>query len=61
MFSLRLWRKALVGYRPDWNRLVLGDLDGFRSRRSLSQLSPVPGRAAWWRWTRRPTGRGGPN
>jgi cytochrome P450 len=40
VFSMRLWRKALVGYRPDWNRLVLGDLDGFRSRGSLSQLSP---------------------
>ena len=42
VFSMRLWRKAMVGYRPDWNRLVLGDLDGFRSRGSLSQLSPVP-------------------
>lgn len=40
VFSMRLWRRALVGYRPDWNRLVLGDLDGFRSRGSLSQLSP---------------------
>ena len=40
MFSLRLWRPAIVGYTPDWNRFVLGDLVGFRSRGSLSQLSP---------------------
>ena len=40
VFGLQLWRPALVGYRPDWNRFVLGDLDGFRSRGSLSQLSP---------------------
>lgn len=40
VFELRLWRRTLVGYRPDWNRLVLGDLDVFRSAGSLSQLSP---------------------
>jgi cytochrome P450 len=40
VFSLRLWRKAIVGYSPDWNRFVLGDLDLFRSRGSLSGLSP---------------------
>ena len=40
VFALRLWRPALVGYRPDWNRFVLGDVPGFRSRGSLSQLSP---------------------
>lgn len=39
-FELRLWRRAVVGYRPSWNRLVLGDLDTFRSRGSLSGLSP---------------------
>lgn len=39
-FGLQLWRKAVVGFTPDWNRFVLGDLDGFRSRGSLSQLSP---------------------
>ncbi|MEP6559645.1 MAG: cytochrome P450 [Nakamurella sp.] len=40
LFGLRLWRPATVGYTPDWNRFVLGDLAGFRSRGSLSQLSP---------------------
>ncbi|MET0863395.1 MAG: cytochrome P450 [Nakamurella sp.] len=40
LFGLQLWRKAVVGYTPDWNRFVLGDLVGFRSRGSLSQLSP---------------------
>ncbi len=40
VFSVRLWRKTLVGYSPDWNRLVLGDMENFRSRGSLSQLSP---------------------
>src|SRR6201989_3111295 len=39
VFRLRLWRPALVGYRPEWNRAVLGDLDTFRSRGSLSGLS----------------------
>lgn len=40
VFGLRLWRPAVVGYSPDWNRLVLGDLDTFRSRGSLSALTP---------------------
>ena len=40
VFALQLWRKALVGYRPDWNRFVLGDTETFRSHGSLSQLSP---------------------
>ena len=40
VFSLQLWRKAVVGYSPDWNRFVLGDMTGFRSHGSLSQLSP---------------------
>ncbi|MGB3592556.1 MAG: cytochrome P450, partial [Ornithinimicrobium sp.] len=39
-FELRLWRRALVGYSPVWNRGVLGDLDTFRSRGGLSELSP---------------------
>ncbi|MDQ6937657.1 MAG: cytochrome P450 [Actinomycetota bacterium] len=39
-FGLRLWRRAVVGYSPQWNQLVLGDLARFRSRGSLSQLSP---------------------
>jgi cytochrome P450 len=40
VFEIRLWRKAVVGSTPDWNRFVLGDLAAFRSRGSLSQLSP---------------------
>lgn len=40
VFELRLWRRAVVGYGPEWNRLVLGDLDTFRSKGSLSALSP---------------------
>jgi cytochrome P450 len=40
VFRLRLWRPALVGYRPDWNRAILSDLTTFRSRGSLSGLSP---------------------
>ncbi|MEP6852454.1 MAG: cytochrome P450 [bacterium] len=40
VFDLRLWRRATVGYSPQWNQLVLGDLTRFRSRGSLSQLSP---------------------
>jgi cytochrome P450 len=40
VFGLRLWRTAVVGYSSDWNRFVLGDLSTFRSRGSLSGLSP---------------------
>jgi cytochrome P450 len=40
VFRLRLWREVVVGYRPDWNRAVLSDLDTFRSRGSLSGLTP---------------------
>jgi cytochrome P450 len=40
VFRLRLWRTALVGYRPEWNRAVLTDLEAFRSRGNLSGLSP---------------------
>ena len=40
VFEVRLWRRALVGYRPEWNRMILGDLETFRSRGSMSQLSP---------------------
>ncbi|GAB2918723.1 beta-carotene 2-hydroxylase CYP287A1 [Rhodococcus aerolatus] len=42
-FSLRLWRRAVVGYSPEWNRGVLGDLDTFRSHGSMSALSPYLG------------------
>lgn len=40
VFRLRLWRPALVGYRPEWNQALLTDLDTFRSRGSLSGLTP---------------------
>jgi cytochrome P450 len=40
VFGLRLWRNTIVGYSPEWNRFVLGDLDLFRSRGSMSGLSP---------------------
>lgn len=40
VFELRLWRRAIVGYTPEWNRAILGDLDTFRSRGGLSGLSP---------------------
>ena len=39
-FSLRLWRRVVVGHSPAWNRLVLGDLRTFRSRGSMSAMSP---------------------
>ena len=31
VFELRLWRRALVGYRPGWNRAILGDPATFRA------------------------------
>jgi len=40
VFRLRLWRPVLVGYQPEWNRAVLSDIETFRSRGSLSGLSP---------------------
>jgi cytochrome P450 len=43
VFGLRLWRPAVVGYSPAWNRFVLGDLATFRSAGSLSGLSPYLG------------------
>jgi cytochrome P450 len=43
VFGLRLWRRAVVGYSPAWNRLVLGDLQTFRSAGSLSGLCPYLG------------------
>jgi cytochrome P450 len=59
VFRLRLWRPAIVGYRPDWNRAILSDLTTFRSRGSLSGLSPylaagiVDTDAPWHRPSRR--------
>ena len=40
VFGLRLWRRAVLGYSPDWNRFVLGDIPTFRSKGSMSDLSP---------------------
>ncbi len=40
VFRLNLWRPAIVGYRPEWNRAILSDPATFRSRGSLSGLSP---------------------
>jgi cytochrome P450 len=40
VFGLRLWRPAVVGYSPEWNRLLMRDLDTFRSAGSLSGLTP---------------------
>lgn len=43
LFALQLWRRAVVGYSPEWNAFVLGDLQAFRSRGSMSALSPYLG------------------
>jgi cytochrome P450 len=40
VFRLALWRPVVVGYRPEWNRAVLGNPDTFRSGGSLSDLTP---------------------
>ena len=40
VFAVQLWRPVIVGHSPQWNRFVLGDMAGFRSRGSMSQLSP---------------------
>ena len=40
VFSVRLWRRVVVGHSPEWNRLVLGDLRTFRSKGSMSAMSP---------------------
>ncbi len=40
VFGLQLWRRAVLGYSPAWNRFVLGDITTFRSKGSMSDLSP---------------------
>lgn len=40
VFQLQLWRPVVIGSSPAWNRMLLGDLDGFISRGSMSQMSP---------------------
>ena len=40
LFGLRLWRPAVLGYSGDWNRFVLSDIKTFRSKGSMSDLSP---------------------
>ncbi len=43
VFRLRLWRPTVVGYSPDWNRFALGNVATFRSKGSMSGLSPYLG------------------
>lgn len=40
VFGLGLGRKAVVGYRPEWNKRLLTDLETFRSKGSFSSLTP---------------------
>lgn len=40
LFRLWLGRDAVVGFSPEWNRRVLGDLETFGSRGALSGLVP---------------------
>ncbi|MDQ2816165.1 MAG: cytochrome P450 [Actinomycetota bacterium] len=40
VFGLRLWRRTILGYSPAWNRFVLSDLKTFRSKGSMSGLTP---------------------
>ena len=40
VFGLRLWRPTVLGYSADWNRFVLSDITTFRSKGSMSDLSP---------------------
>jgi cytochrome P450 len=40
LFALKLGLPAVVGYSPDWNRLLLTDLDTFRSAGSFSAVVP---------------------
>jgi cytochrome P450 len=40
VFRLRLWRPVVVGYQPAWSKMVLTDLETFRSAGSLSDLTP---------------------
>jgi cytochrome P450 len=40
LFGLRLWRPAVLGYSAGWNRFVLSDIRTFRSKGSMSDLSP---------------------
>lgn len=40
VFQVQLWRPVVIGWSPAWNRMLLGDLDGFASRGSMSQMSP---------------------
>ena len=65
VFGLRLWRRAVVGYSPDWNRFVLGDLQrsaaaaaSASSRRICPPGSSQPMRPSTGvggRWSTRPS------
>ena len=39
-FALKLGLPAVVGYSPEWNKLLLSDLDTFRSAGSFSAVVP---------------------
>ena len=39
-FKLRLWRPAVVGFSPEWNRMVFSDLETFHSKGGLLSLTP---------------------
>lgn len=43
VFGLRLGRRAVVGYNPQWNKRLLLDLETFRSKGSFSSLTPYLG------------------
>jgi cytochrome P450 len=40
VFEVALWRRTVIGWTPEWNRAVLGDLEIFRSRGALAGLTP---------------------
>ncbi|WP_291423374.1 cytochrome P450 [Deinococcus sp.] len=40
LFGLQLGLRAVVGFSPEWNRKLLGDLETFRSVGSFSRLVP---------------------
>jgi len=40
VFGLRLGRQTVVGYSPEWNRMILSDLGTFRSKGSFSSSTP---------------------
>jgi hypothetical protein len=51
VFKLKLWRRTTLGYSPAWNRFVLGDLETFRSKGSMSGLTPYLSAARSPKWS----------